>query len=81
MKSTLRDDVYLALIDAPADPGGEIRLRVIVEPLVVWLWIGGGVIAFGSVLAAFPGRRRRGTEPVSEPVADAGRARYRQRQR
>ena len=36
------------------------KLRVIVQPMVVWLWIGGGVMAFGTVLAAFPGKRRRG---------------------
>ena len=62
------DDVYLALIEAPADPGGAIRLRVIIQPLVLWLWVGGGFIAVGSILAAFPGRRRRGTEPTSAPI-------------
>ena len=62
------DDVYLALIEAPAEPGGAIRLRVIIQPLVMWLWVGGAFIAVGSVLAAFPGRRRRGTEPTSAPV-------------
>ena len=62
------DDVYLALIEAPADPDDAVRLRVIIQPLVLWLWIGGGLIALGSILAAFPGRRRRGTEPTSAPV-------------
>jgi cytochrome c-type biogenesis protein CcmF len=67
VRSTPIDDVYLALLDAPND--GPIRLRVIVAPLVIWLWIGGGVIALGSVMAAFPGRRRRGVEPVSADAA------------
>jgi len=67
VRSTPIDDVYLALLDAPND--GPIRLRVIVAPLVIWLWIGGGVIALGSVMAAFPGRRRRGIEPVSAAAA------------
>jgi len=49
-------------------PPDAILLRVIVEPLVVWLWIGGGVMAFGTLLAAWPGRRRRPTDPVSAPV-------------
>ncbi len=65
-------DVYLALIQAPATANGQIRMRVLVEPLVSWLWVGGGVIAFGAALAAFPGKRRRGTEPVSAPVATRG---------
>ena len=63
VRSTPVDDVYLALLDAK--PGDPIRLRVIVAPLVIWLWIGGITMAVGTVMAAFPGRRRRGTEPVS----------------
>ncbi len=65
----LTSTVYLAIVDLPAGQG-PMRLRVIVQPLVVWLWIGGSVIAMGSVLAFFPGSRRRGTEPVSAPVPD-----------
>ena len=49
-----------------------MKVRIIVQPMIVWLWAGGAVMAIGSVLAAFPGRRRRGTEPVSAPaVAEA----------
>jgi cytochrome c-type biogenesis protein CcmF len=61
------DDVYLSLLTAPAD-GDSVNLRVIIEPLAVWMWIGGGVIAMGTVLAAWPGRRRDPTDPVSAPV-------------
>ena len=39
-----------------------------VQPLVLWLWIGGAVIGLGTALAAWPGRRRRPIEPVSAPV-------------
>ncbi|MHB1535974.1 MAG: heme lyase CcmF/NrfE family subunit [Acidimicrobiales bacterium] len=52
-------DVYLTLAAPPARAGGPVQIGVIVEPLVLWLWIGGGVILVGSALAAFPGRRRR----------------------
>ncbi|MGI8710956.1 MAG: heme lyase CcmF/NrfE family subunit [Acidimicrobiales bacterium] len=65
------DSVLIALLDAP-NRAGSVRIRVIVQPLIVWLWTGGAIMAFGSVLAAFPGRRRRPTEPVSAPVAGAG---------
>jgi cytochrome c-type biogenesis protein CcmF len=41
-----------------------------VRPLILWLWLGGGIMAFGTLLAALPGRRRRPTEPVSAPVPD-----------
>jgi cytochrome c-type biogenesis protein CcmF len=37
---------------------------------VLWLWLGGAIMAIGTLLAAFPGRRqRRATEPVSATVA------------
>ena len=58
------DTVYLALLEAPrAD--GTILVRIIVQPLVAWLWVGGMVMLVGTALSAFPGRRRRGTEPTS----------------
>ena len=66
-------DVYLALLDSNSATN-EITLRVIIEPLVSWIWIGGTVIFLGSFLAAFPGRkRRRPTDPVSAEIpAGAG---------
>jgi cytochrome c-type biogenesis protein CcmF len=63
------DDVYLALQALPADGDDTILLRVIVQPLIMWLWVGGGIIALGTILAAFPGRRRKPTDPVSSPAA------------
>jgi cytochrome c-type biogenesis protein CcmF len=62
------DTVYLALLQAPRDSDGTILLRIIVQPLVGWLWAGGAVMVLGTLLSAFPGRRRRGTEPVSAPA-------------
>jgi len=69
VKSTITEDVYMAVLALPRSPGGKIQLRLLVEPLVIWLWIGGAVIVFGSLLAAFPGRRRNPIEPVSAPVS------------
>ena len=44
-------------------------IRVFIKPLVLWLWLGGGLMAVGTLLAAFPGsRRRRPTDPVSAPI-------------
>ena len=51
------DDVYLVLLSAPS--GDSVSLRVIIQPLVAWLWAGGVLMAVGTVLAAWPGRRRR----------------------
>jgi cytochrome c-type biogenesis protein CcmF len=41
-------DVYVVL--AGADPDGSASFRVIVNPLVTWIWAGGAVIILGVVL-------------------------------
>jgi cytochrome c-type biogenesis protein CcmF len=71
VRSSVIDDVYLSLLTAPG-AGDAVTVRVIIEPLAVWMWIGGGIIAFGTLLAAFPGRRRNPLDPVSAPVVEAG---------
>jgi cytochrome c-type biogenesis protein CcmF len=68
VKSGFHDDVYLTLVAAPEQAGGTAVIGVIIQPLIMWLWVGGAVIAVGTVLAAWPGRRRRPTAPVSAPV-------------
>ncbi len=70
--SSVVDDVYLSIASAPADPrpGDGVTLDVYVQPLVLWLWVGGGITAGGGVLSALPGRRRRPTDPVSAPIPE-----------
>ena len=63
--SSLVDDVYLTVDALPVDAGGPVTIGVTVQPLVVWLWVGGLLLVIGSALAAVPGRRRRPTDPVS----------------
>ena len=53
------DDVYLTLVSSPEEGQTAAVIGVNVQPLVVWLWIGGGIMAFGTLLAGWPGRRRR----------------------
>jgi len=55
-------DVYLTLASSPANGNGPVTIDVIVQPLVLWLWVGGAIVAVGSLLAAVPGRRRRDAE-------------------
>ena len=68
--STWRSDVALSLLDVPDGGTGPITLRVTIQPLIVWLWTGGAIMALGTLLAAYPRGRRRGTEPVSAPVPE-----------
>jgi cytochrome c-type biogenesis protein CcmF len=66
VKVGLRRDVYLTFVEAPKTNGGTVVIGVLDEPLVSWLWIGGLIMALGTVLALVPGRRRQPTAPVSE---------------
>ncbi|NNF53391.1 MAG: hypothetical protein HKN03_03010 [Acidimicrobiales bacterium] len=69
VKPGITEDLYLVLDDVPTDPAGPIRLRVIIRPLIGWIWGGGVLMALGTLLAVFPGgKRRRGTEPVGVPA-------------
>jgi cytochrome c-type biogenesis protein CcmF len=68
VRSTLASDVYITLVTAPQHPGDPATLGIIVQPLIMWLWIGGVIMALGTLLAAWPGRRRNPILPVSAPV-------------
>ncbi|MGQ0521650.1 MAG: heme lyase CcmF/NrfE family subunit [Actinomycetota bacterium] len=68
VRTTPAGDVYLSLISVPRTPEGEAVVAVIVQPLVMWLWVGGSLMVAGTFMAALPGRRRRGTEAASAPA-------------
>ena len=69
VKTGLAEDVYLTVTRLPDEGSDTVTLRVIIQPMALWLWVGGGVMAVGTVLSAWPGRRRRQpTDPVSAPV-------------
>jgi cytochrome c-type biogenesis protein CcmF len=67
VRTTPIGDVYLSLVAVP-EGTDAVSLRVIIEPLAAWMWVGGAIIGVGVVLAAFPGRRRNPIDPVSAPV-------------
>jgi cytochrome c-type biogenesis protein CcmF len=53
-------DLYMNLLAFERD-GTSATVTVITEPLVVWIWIGSAVIAFGAFFSVWPRRRRRAT--------------------
>ncbi len=62
-------DTQVALIALPQDDD-EVIIRVTTQPLIAWLWIGGILMAIGTVFSAFPHRLHRNpTDPVSADPA------------
>ena len=63
-----REDLYLSLLRVDEDDTAS--LRVVVQPLVAWLWVGGLMMVLGSAIAAFPeGLLRRLGARASEEAA------------
>jgi cytochrome c-type biogenesis protein CcmF len=58
VRSRPTNDLYLTLI-AFESSGANATFTVIVEPLVVWIWIGGLVIGLGALLSLAPLRPAR----------------------
>ncbi|MDQ2678106.1 MAG: heme lyase CcmF/NrfE family subunit [Actinomycetota bacterium] len=61
-------DVMLSVVRAPSEENSTLGLRVMVQPMVLWLWIGGLIMVVGTALSLFPGRRRNPLDPVSAPA-------------
>jgi cytochrome c-type biogenesis protein CcmF len=70
VRTGLTEDVYLSLVDVGEAASDPIVLRVIVRPLVSWLWMGGALMALGTLLAIAPtGRRARHRLAVEQAAA------------
>ena len=52
--TTLKEDLYVILAGYGED---WITLKVLINPLVVWLWIGGVVMGLGTLIVMLPDRR------------------------
>ena len=70
VRSRMHEDLYINLMAFERD-GSMITLRVLVEPLVIWIWIGGGLIGLGA-LVAFRYRSPQDRAPRGAPRVAAG---------
>ena len=59
VRSDLREDLYLNLMQVDV-AAGTASLEIIVEPLVWWIWAGGGIMVLGTLIAGWPPRRALG---------------------
>ena len=56
IRATLLEDLYVILVGWDED--GTATFKVLVNPLVSWIWIGGGVLVLGGLIAFWPERRK-----------------------
>ena len=67
--STLREDLYVILTAVEAD--GSATIKVYRNPLVNWIWIGGGVFVLGTVAIMWPHPVRRRVSVGAVRAGDA----------
>ena len=68
VKTGWKYDIYLTLEQATSADATEAQIKIFVKPMILWLWVGGGLVALGTLLAAFPGKRRKPTLPTSARI-------------
>ena len=57
IRTSLKEDLYVILADFAED--GSAAFQILINPLVVWLWIGGGLLLLGATVAIWPEDQRR----------------------
>ena len=78
LRESARQDVYVVLAGVRDDAA---ELRITFNPLVVWVWIGGAIMALGGIIVMWPQAERRRQSgyatqlrpaaPASEPAGVA----------
>jgi len=56
IRTTLLEDLYVILVGWDED--GTTAFKALVNPLVNWIWIGGGVFVLGGLIAFWPDRQK-----------------------
>ncbi len=65
VRTSLGEDLYVTLL--ASDPATQaVTLHLFVNPLVVWIWIGGVIVGIGSAFAIWP-ERRPAVQAAAEP--------------
>jgi cytochrome c-type biogenesis protein CcmF len=56
-RSSLTQDLYLILSGFSEIEKNRATLRLLVRPLLAWMWLGGFVIVLGTLIAIWPQRK------------------------
>jgi cytochrome c-type biogenesis protein CcmF len=70
VRTSLAEDLYVTLLASDAATQ-TVTLHVFVNPLVVWIWIGGALVGVAAVFAMWPERRPRTVMAADRVVVPA----------
>jgi len=71
IRSTPWEDLYM-ILGAVEQDGSAATLKILVNPMVMWIWIGGAIITLGALVTVIPGRpTRRSAIAASEATGPA----------
>ena len=59
IRSTPVEDLYI--VPSENMPDGSVGFRILINPLMWWMWIGGPVMILGTVIALWPQQIRQNT--------------------
>jgi cytochrome c-type biogenesis protein CcmF len=73
IRESLLEDIYLVFQGpAPSDPSGRTgAFHIYLNPLVVWVWIGGVVLGLGTIVALLPNRKSTPVKRRKDESAEA----------
>ncbi len=71
LRMTPLEDVYVVL-NGWDNSGSSATFTIYVNPLTMWMWVGGVVLAIGTLIAAWPNAPRRRSESVRSLIYAPG---------
>src|SRR5262249_47031817 len=74
IKKTLAEDLYIVL-NGVESQAGIANLKVVINPLVNWIWLGFLLLVFGTIICFIPDRALAlagGGPPADKPTAGGG---------
>lgn len=67
IRTTAGSDLYV--IYTPLEMSGRAHFQVLINPMVLWIWIGGILMTLGGLVALLPNRRRSILQELPPEVA------------
>jgi cytochrome c-type biogenesis protein CcmF len=57
-RATIAEDFYVLLVNWEPTSANSATFRIFLNPLINWVWAGGFIFVFGTLVAAWPARQK-----------------------